>query len=484
MNISNVFVNSSADLKLEPGNIVINGPKIDPTVYFAYYLNKEFTQKQHTDKFFEVDSFGLSFNQGNQKIYTGFILQMFYSTFHFNEDNLREMRDIYSSPDLTPKDFYYFITITENKLFKTRSSLLELKNYVNETIFLEFNKEFILNSKAAASNFQGIMITVAIHMIPKFCFDIDSIDKNICVDYLNYQQIAFCVIDNKKYQHELLSERLKKNPANMIIINAMHVDQISDRSTILNGKEYDVGCDFYALEEIDYLFLQSMKSNKSIDKFTKEQLWNINCDDERNILLRLPNKKEFKILENYENEEELISELKNNGLEINDLKKILKNRQYSFLPYVQKLSERREIEEENGNIDYDNAKEMGYETGKWITRVKKFKKYFPAKFLGMTENSNFYYYNYITKEIKVSKINLYNHSEFIKNFKPIQENLFSIYNLCHMDTILLENPVKYSWSIMIKFERNENMEAFMYFLKDLRRKANLSLVNINFNIEK
>ena len=53
-----------------------------------------------------------------------------------------------------------------------------------------------------------------------------------------------------------------------------------------------------------------------------------------------------------------------------------------------------------------------------------------------------------------------------------------------MDTILLENPVKYSWSIMIKFERNENMEAFMYFLKDLRRKANLSLVNINFNIEK
>ena len=43
---------------------------------------------------------------------------------------------------------------------------------------------------------------------------------------------------------------------------------------------------------------------------------------------------------------------------------------------------------------------------------------------------------------------------------------------------MIENPVKYEWTIMLKFERKDYMEGFLYFLKDLRRRANLSLVSI------
>jgi hypothetical protein len=221
-----------------------------------------------------------------------------------------------------------------------------------------------------------------------------------------------------------------------------------------------------------------MRLSNNIDKRTKEKFWNINCDDQKNIILRIPNKRELKkIGENYD-DEKFITELIKDQKDKIDILKIIENKRYSFLPYVQKLNCNKEKEDEFGNIDYDHAIEMGYKSGNWITCIRKFNKYFPAKLLGISERYNIYYMNYITGEIKVLKLDPNNYIEFTKYLKPIQENLFSLYNLNYIETNLFENLNKYDWSIMLKFETKKLMETFVYLLKDLRRKANLSIVHL------
>jgi len=487
LNISNVFINSSDDFKLEPNSLVINGPNMNSSGFIRYYLNKNYYENNLHERFVEPDSFGLSYVQANPPKIEGLTIQVLFCTFHFDRKNIDELASKFniSNSSLKPEDYYYYLNVTVNKTFSTRSSLIKLHKYVNDTVYLEFNKQFVFNAATLSNNFQEAEIVISVHMIPQFSVTYSDYNINNYVDYLVNERIGYCLLNFDKFEHDLLSERLRINEANKIIINTGKSEIKSNLTTRLFGRELNVGCDFYVLEEIDYNYIQAMRSNELIDERTKDIFWNIRFDDDKNILLRLPNNKEYKKLGKGYNEETLITELLDNRyVNRQDLKRILENRHYRFLPHVQILKQNKDMESENGNIDYDDALEMGYKNGNWITRLKKFRKYFPAKFLGITESSNVYYKNYITGEIKCVKINVQNFKEYSKILRTVQENLFCIYNFEDIEPNLIENIPNYKWSMKMSFPCKEMMDNFLYFLKDLRRRAYLKLVSIFIYIEK
>ena len=79
--------------------------------------------------------------------------------------------------------------------------------------------------------------------------------------------------------------------------------------------------------------------------------------------------------------------------------------------------------------------------------------------------------NYLFNEIKVVVMR-----NDIKQIVPIQENMFSIYDFNEIDLSTIENNKNYSWILMLKFETKKEMTAFLYFLTDFRRRANLNHV--------
>jgi hypothetical protein len=449
---------------------------MESSAFMKYFLNKKSYNQNLQERFIETDFFGLSFAQGSPQRYEGLVIQVLYSTFYFDQQNVESLRRTYNR-NVNPEDFYYYLTFTINKSFTTRSSLVKLKKYTNDIVYLEFNKQFTFNSKALKCNFQEEDIFVTINLIPIASFEgKEGQDAEFFVDYLFSQKIAYCLLNFKTFEQELISENLRANPINKLLVNCAF-DETTIEPNRLIGREFNVGCDFYVLEEIDYSYLEKMKSNPNVDERIKNLYWNIRFDNHRNILLRFPRRNEFLKVGKHYNEEILIQELiDNNSIEKGELKSILENRQFLFLPYVHRLNEKN-VDLENGHLDYDDLLKIGYKQGDWVTKVQKFKKYFPAKLLGISENYNVYYKNYVTNEIKCAKLNIHDYKEIITNFKPVQENLFSIYDLDEIEPSMIENNSQYKWKIMLKFPRKESMEAFLYFLKDLRRKANFRLVS-------
>lgn len=158
----------------------------------------------------------------------------------------------------------------------------------------------------------------------------------------------------------------------------------------------------------------------------------------------------------------LSKEILSNEKEIN---LIFENRKIDYLPCIQTFDDK--ISERTASLEYDSLKEFGYSKGDMITRVNKFKKYSVNKILGVDEDKNILLKCYLTNKIK--SISMKN--ENMKCLKPIQENLFSIYNFKEIEVSTAENLGNYEWKIMLKFNGESEMRLFLYLLKDLKRKA-------------
>jgi hypothetical protein len=158
----------------------------------------------------------------------------------------------------------------------------------------------------------------------------------------------------------------------------------------------------------------------------------------------------------------LAKEIFSNEKEIN---LILDNRKIDFLPCIQTFDEK--ISKRTASLEYKSLSEFGYNKGDMITRINKFKKYSVNKFLGVDENKNLFMLNYLTDKVETISLN----NEDGNCFKSIQENLFSIYDFKEIEVSSAENLDNYEWKIMLKFSEEKEMKAFLYFLKDYKRKA-------------
>ena len=146
--ISNVVLSSND----KENDVTIYGPKIDHKKFLKFqYLNnlKSLGVVQ------EASYICPNLNKNTADSFKGLILQIFHSSFIFENEEFDYLKMIYSRNKNyiefnTPHDFLYFLKIKiDNKknqtVYETRSDLIELTKYENGVIYLEWNYQFLFN---------------------------------------------------------------------------------------------------------------------------------------------------------------------------------------------------------------------------------------------------------------------------------------------------------------------------------------------------
>ena len=78
------------------------------------------------------------------------IVQIFHSSFAYVKEDFDYQIGDSKSSQLTPKDFLYFLKVIignekDHTFYETSSELIELTQFENETIYLQWNNQFLLN---------------------------------------------------------------------------------------------------------------------------------------------------------------------------------------------------------------------------------------------------------------------------------------------------------------------------------------------------
>jgi len=494
-NISNIFVNLDNNNNYKDNFLIINGPKSDPKKFFKYEYKKNYLQGiNSTDKFIEPEFHSLSYNQSNASTYRALYLQIFHSIFIFEKKDL-QLLETHNNDNKNAvftfnnplEDFYFFLTIEINRKYNIRTKLVKALSYEKERFVIEFNLEHLLNLDSLEI-FNPLDIKVSLNLIPSACFDLELVseaDRNLAVDYLKSYEMGFCKIDSEKiskrtFEFQFVKEGVNLPDENKIIMNISENDKLFNKSpTKFYGKMLTVGSEIYAIEELTKEFFENKMKDPNIDRESKEKFYNLNFSEDGCIYLRPPKfLSEFSSLK-IENEKEFINEIKSEGrINNSELSNIFYNKQYDFIPNCEKFSTRKKFNEINSNLNSVNfypedalEVDKNLKQGQWVYKLKKIRKCFLSDFKGITENKNFYYHNYYTNNLMSLKLqNL--HYDIKNTFRIQQENMFDIYDFSQIDKDTIENGNNYQWKIGIHFVNKNEMNAFIFFLKDLRRRVN------------
>ena len=143
MLIHNVFLNLNLEGKYEENCILINGPKVDSSLFFKYSFKKEFIKNDIIEKFIEPDYFGFCLNPTISFNIT--VLQIFHSQISISTKRLEKINQHFNSHrEYFQNDFYYFINILINNKFKARSYLVDHTKIINSSVYTEFNTQYYL----------------------------------------------------------------------------------------------------------------------------------------------------------------------------------------------------------------------------------------------------------------------------------------------------------------------------------------------------
>jgi hypothetical protein len=265
-----------------------------------------------------------------------------------------------------------------------------------------------------------------------------------------------------------------------IIINCV---QASSRyeANMLFGKEFNVGHNFYALEEYDKESLNKLLAMNKVWPDLSEAIDAIKYDENGHIYLRLPNDNERKGDLSADN---LVNRL-SSQINQSDMDRILEIKPNNLLPYIEKYNKSEIENSSNMSSNMNEIRDMNYKEGEYIYKLRKISKYFLSSFKGISENRLFVYKNNYTSALHETRVQSYGFDKLFKTkFKPIQENQFNVYDFSEINTNTLENADNYQWKIMIKFVNDLEMRTFIHYLQNLRRRVNVSLMNKEIYIER
>ena len=141
--INNLFLNLNLEGSYEENTIVINGPKLNTSLFFKYNYKKD-SIKPIKEKFIEPEFFNLSSNPSYSKCMI--LLQIYHAKITLSSNQLVKINEFFENKDIkgiryTEKDFYYFITIENNKS-KAKSLYIDNALIDKSSVYVEFNSQF------------------------------------------------------------------------------------------------------------------------------------------------------------------------------------------------------------------------------------------------------------------------------------------------------------------------------------------------------
>lgn len=342
-------------------------------------------------------------------------------------------------------------------------------------------------------------------------------------------EVSYCVIDNeslngKKNEFILKNNFLEfNNPDSYVVLNIVNdYKDLLDKTqlTKFNCRDFSIGQEIYFLIEYTKDDFTKILKDSSIPEDIKERFYNVEFDKEDHFLLR-PHIYDHKAFA------EVLASNNPSKDETELIMKSIKNSKYKYLPKCEAFSSIDNLSKSN-NL-YLNKKYFNNSctTSKNIIyRLKKISKYSLCKILGIGYNSNIIilkdlflgkvftvsYLDLLTRKTKNFAINslgsnssissnlssekqlanVFNDFELTENymFRNLQENSFSIYDFDNIDlgaisnknnnnninniSSSINNALNHNWNLCLKFYNKMEMDAFLYFLKQLRRNANFS----------
>jgi len=331
------------------------------------------------------------------------------------------------------------------------------------------------------------------------------------IEHMKPHEIAYCYIDHESLKSKKNEFTLKNNFAeidskdNYIVLNIFPLNQPVENNQLTKfiTKDYSIGQDIYHLIEYSKEDFTRILNNPDIPENLKEKYYNVEFDDEDYFILRphIKDQKEF---------------MKEFSKEINEEKdekiiKIYKNSKYKYLPKCEVFTSNENLSKSTNMYLNKKLVSISNITDKnLIYRLKNIFKYSLCKILAIGSSNNL-----ILKDLFLGKIFSINNLDLIKHnpkipsdnitdnsskqksnlnadqiliklnsftsndnelsekiyFKLLQENPISIYDFIDIDLNNTKNAFNHNWKILLKFNNKLEMEAFLFYLKDIRRKS-------------
>ena len=474
--ISNVFVNSNFEIDgLEENRVVILGPKKDPNIYFSYKYNdcdstgaQSLKNSTYQKTLVDPEKLGLKFNNGSRlkKPRDDLLcVQLFHAVIDTSQNQIESR---------LKNDLLFFIefTIQSNKNLKT--ILKEANVYKNNAFIVEFNKSFVFEKNAVFNeNILPKEIKIDVYAISKSCFPnhYDEERKRSICKFLNPYLIGSTSITpdtiNKKTEYTLRKNE-QNIPGSKLFINVIEPNEQDSKNltptTGFMGWDYSIGADTYLVQEIDPNTFEQLKKNPYLTKDIIQQLYDVQCKEETDEIL-------FRPPEHMTNQE-FVESAKQNGIESKDIKKIIYNKKFKFLPVCEQYSKQNKFSSPNFASISNKEKarmETYHKEGNWIYKAEALNLRFLSKNLGVSDDKEYLQLNYFFHSRCKKQINL---KDPDKDMYPISNNSFNVFDMNDLDANYLSNFDNYQWKYSFKFQNQNQSKVFLKALTQLRQQAN------------
>ena len=481
--ISNVIKNSNNYMiGNEDNNLIILGPKIDNDKGINYKY------KNNIDIFTDPENANIktkTINKINNKQIEGLTFQIYHTKLNINDNNLENFKlNLTGSinESINVIDLLFGYTIKFSSLKQIDGPLVKPKQYDQNICFIEYNtqyfipKEYLINDKE---------IIIETYCIPITSFSkkedtipseqLNSIAKYLSPVKIGYSKISIKDIKSGKYQYEIMKEGIPLSYS-FIYIDGMEekIDSIKLKNNF-EGKDYSIGGESYVIKTINKDFIENIKQNENISDEIKDKYFNVCFDtkEEKEFLLR-PD-------ENMD-ENDFIREI-SKQVSDEDLKKILNNKKYNYLPHCEKFVDRETLfNSKNLSCLTEEQKDYlcnEYKKDDWIYKLPELNVKFLSKNLGVSnDNSQICQKIYCTEEVQSFPIDSLNEGNK-ERVIPITENNFNIFDFKELDNIDTNN---YQWATGIKFNNELQMNTFIKLLNLARQNINTKKRNKKENI--
>ena len=484
--ISNVFVNSNYEIQdVEQNRIVILGPKTEPNTYFSYkYKDLDSTGAQRlTNSIYQKtlvdpEKMGLKFNNGSRlKSMRNDLLcvQLFHAVIEIPQnimESLLSKSNIKNTSTL--KDnllFFIELTVLSNKSLK--GTLKEANIYQNNAFVVEFNNSFVFEKNAVFNeNILPKEIKVDLYAISKSSFpnNYDETRKSSVCKFLNPYLIGSTSITPESIRKKTSEYPLQNNGQNIqgskLLINVIEPNEQDSMNltptTGFMGWDYSIGADTFLVQEIDPNTFEQLKKNPYLTKEIIQQFYDVQCKEETNEIL-------FRPPEHMTNQE-FVTSAEQKGIKSKDIKKIIYNKKFKFLPVCEQYSENNKLSSPNfASISNEEKSRMEPREGDWIYKAEALNLRFLSKNLGVSDDKEYLQLNYFFHSRCKKQINLKDPG---KDMYPISNNSFNVFDMNDLDTSYLNNFDNYQWKYSFKFENENQSKVFLKALTQLRQQAN------------
>ena len=491
--ISNVFLDSNFDVNdIEQNRMVILGPKKDPNKHFSY----KYKDDKSIDTFVDPEQMGLKFNNGTRikaKRNDLVCVQIFHAIIQMPQDELYNIiyktnlgsSKIISDGQITKQLlFYYTLTIQSNK--SITGELKQANVYKDNTFIIEFNNLYVFERGAVfGENIPTQEVKVDLYVVPTGSFppNCKEAQKRTLIKFLGPYLIGSTsinaeTIEDRIMEYPINKPGINKDQDSKLLINTIE-PEIEDTLNItptlgFMGWDYSIGSDTYLVEEVDVNAFNILKKNPYLTHEIIQQCYDVASKDDTNEIL-------FRAPENMTHQE-FIASAQDKGIEAKNIKKIIYNNRFKFLPVCETYTKKNKFSSYNLQGISDEEKslmEHVHKEGDWIYKAEALKLRMLSKNLGVSNNK------------EILQLNYFSHARCRKpltdeitnqDMYPIANNSFNIFDMNELETSQLENFDNYQWKCSFKFKNKNAQQVALKNLIQLRQQANL-LNDKNFKSE-